>query len=91
VVEEPAPKSEAEAAEEPATKVEAPKPAPGPKPEPAAAPAAEEKVEAPEGADPETFERVLNEQLEKGLARPIAVSRARAAAIKAAREKADAG
>ncbi len=82
----PPPAPEAESAEEEPTKVKAPRPEPAPA-------AAEEAPPAkvPPGADEETFTRVLEDQLAKGLARPIAESRARAAAVKAAREKADAG
>jgi hypothetical protein len=81
-----APQAEAEQAEEAPTKVKAPRPEPS-------APAATEgpPAKVPPGADEETFTRILQEQLAKGLARPIAESRARAAAVKAAREKADAG
>jgi hypothetical protein len=53
-----------------------------------------EKAEAPakaEGPDQETFDRVLAEQLEKGVDRRVAEGRARAAATKAAREKASGG
>lgn len=80
------PEAEAAPAEEAPATVKAPRPEPSP-------PAAEEAQPAkvPPGADEETFTRVLEEQLAKGLARPIAESRARAAAVKAAREKADAG
>jgi len=81
-----APEAEADQAEEAPTKVKAPRPEPS-------APAATEgpPAKVPPGADEETFTRILEEQLAKGLARPIAESRARAAAVKAAREKADAG
>ncbi|HZA61115.1 MAG TPA: hypothetical protein VE754_05450 [Actinomycetota bacterium] len=76
---EPAPAQEekAEKAEEPAAAEE--KPA-----------AAEEKPAAgePAGPDQETFDRVLAEQLEKGVDRRVAEGRARAAALKASREKA---
>jgi len=81
-----APQAEADRAEEAPTKVKAPRPEPS---APAAAEGPPAKV--PPGADEETFTRILEEQLAKGLARPIAESRARAAAVKAAREKADAG
>lgn len=61
------------------------------------APAAEEKPAAParhapgsSELDQETFERVLKEQLEKGINPRVAEGRARAAAVKAAREKAGA-
>jgi hypothetical protein len=81
-----APEAETDQAEEAPTKVKAPRPEPS-------APAATEgpPAKVPPGADEETFTRILEEQLAKGLARPIAESRARAAAVKAAREKADAG
>lgn len=72
--------------EEPAT-VQAPKPQPEEKPEETPRPT----VTATGDLDRETFQRVLDEQLAKGLALPIAEGRARAAAIKAAREKSDAG
>jgi hypothetical protein len=83
VVEQPPPERE-QAGEEPA-KVRAPEPA-----EKAPEPADQPKPPAPAGADQETFDQVLEEQLGKGLPRPIAEGRARAAAIKAAREKAGA-
>jgi hypothetical protein len=81
-----APRAEAAQAEEAPTRVKAPRPEPS-------APAATEgpPAKVPPGADEETFTQVLEEQLAKGLARPIAESRARAAAVKVAREKADAG
>jgi len=72
----------------------------GPKAE-AEAPAVEAPAEAPKpaaeqpsaggghgGLDQETFERVLGEQLEKGVDRRVAEGRARAAAVVAARKKA---
>ena len=83
---QPTPEADAKEAEEPPAKVKAPRPQAEEKPSTEAPPA-----KAPPGADEETFRRVLEEQLEKGLARPIAESRARAAAVKVAREKADAG
>lgn len=83
---QPTPEADAKEAEEPPAKVKAPRPKAEEKPSTEAPPA-----KAPPGADEETFRRVLEEQLEKGLARPIAESRARAAAVKVAREKADAG
>ncbi|MGH2711084.1 MAG: hypothetical protein ACRDH9_07775 [Actinomycetota bacterium] len=61
--------------------------APPAEPQRTAEPSAGDRPSAPPGGDEETFNRVLEEQLGKGLARPIAESRARAAAIKAAREK----
>jgi hypothetical protein len=76
----------AEQVAEPSRKVEAPAKAAA-----AGSPSDQPLPPAPPGADEETFHRVLEEQLGKGLARPIAESRARAAAIKTAREKADAG
>jgi hypothetical protein len=83
---QPTPEADAEEAEEPPAKVKAPRPKAEVKPSTEAPPA-----KTPPGADEDTFRRVLEDQLEKGLARPIAESRARAAAVKAAREKADAG
>ena len=44
-----------------------------------------------DGPDQETFDRVLAEQLEKGVDRRVAEGRARAAAMKASREKAGGG
>jgi hypothetical protein len=85
VVEPAAPAAEQEA-DEPA-KVHAPAPKTAAEP---AEPADQPKPTAPAGADQETFDQVLEEQLGKGLPRPIAEGRARAAAIKAAREKAGA-
>ncbi|MGH2739244.1 MAG: hypothetical protein ACRDH6_01995 [Actinomycetota bacterium] len=41
--------------------------------------------------DQDTFDRVLKEQLDKGAARPVAEGRARAAAVRAARQKAQGG
>jgi hypothetical protein len=56
---------------------------------PAAAPrAAAPKHEGPVELDQETFDRVLQEQLDKGTDRRVAEGRARSAAVKAAREKA---
>jgi hypothetical protein len=65
---------------------------------PAAAPAAGAPASAPRPAAPkhegpveldqETFDRVLQEQLDKGTDRRVAEGRARSAAVKAAREKA---
>ncbi|MDQ3991443.1 MAG: hypothetical protein M3245_03920, partial [Actinomycetota bacterium] len=45
----------------------------------------------PEGADAETYRQVLQEQLSRGVAQRVAEGRARAAGMKAAREKAGAG
>src|SRR5919106_1644248 len=81
--------SEAEAATE-AGKEEAPE-AKEPEVPPPTPPEEGPPAKVPPGADEETFTRVLEEQLAKGLARPIAESRARAAAVKAARERGDAG
>jgi hypothetical protein len=72
------PAAEAEPAE-----AEAPPPAaPSPAPQPAAASHAEAAL------DQETFDRVLKEQLDKGMDRRVAEGRARAAAVVAARKKA---
>jgi hypothetical protein len=82
----------------------APAPARAPEaaaPEKPAAPAAPEKPPAAPAAstsaggkveqDQETFDRVLQEQLDKGVDRRVAEGRAKAAAVRAAREKAGAG
>ena len=84
VVEEPSPETPetTEAAEASAPTVEAPateEAAPGPAGQ--APPAGGQEL------DQETFDRILQEQLAKGLDRKVAESRARAAAIKVAREK----
>jgi hypothetical protein len=84
VIDAPTPQQDAEEAGSKPPSVQAP--APEAK-QPASTPADAERPAAPPGGDDETFNRVLEEQLAKGLARPIAESRARAAAIKAAREK----
>ncbi len=84
VIDAPTPEQDAKEAETPPAQVDAP----APEAKPAATePADAERPAAPPGGDEETFNRILEEQLGKGLARPIAESRARAAAIKAAREK----
>jgi hypothetical protein len=49
------------------------------------------KSSGPAELDQETFERVLQEQLDKGTSRKVAEGRARAAAVKAARGKSGAG
>jgi NADH-quinone oxidoreductase subunit I len=69
---------------EPKAAVEAP-----PKEQPAAEPAPAE----PEHVEPdqETYDRVLQEQLDKGASRKVAEGRAKAAAIRAARKKASDG
>jgi hypothetical protein len=41
--------------------------------------------------DQETFDRVLQEQLDKGASRKVAEGRAKAAAVRAARKKASEG
>jgi hypothetical protein len=57
--------------------------------EPAAAPAAPAPAAHGRGElDQETFDRVLKEQLDKGVDRRVAEGRARAAAVVAARKKA---
>src|SRR5438046_1980061 len=55
---------------------------------PAAAPSAAPRHEGPVELDQETFDRVLQEQLDKGTDRRVAEGRARSAAFKAGREKA---
>jgi hypothetical protein len=75
---------EAEAAPQPERAEAAPQPVPQPA-EPAAAPAAHGQAAA---LDQETFDRVLEEQLGKGVDRRVAEGRARAAAVVAARKKA---
>jgi hypothetical protein len=89
-VETPAPAAEAPAAEAPAAEApaaeapaaEAPTPAPQAPPSP---PAGGSRGAA---LDQETFDRVLEEQLAKGVDRRVAEGRARAAAVVAARKKA---
>ena len=82
--------------ERPAPPKEAPPPAPPA--EEAAAPGPEAPAAAPAPAashsadlDQETFDRVLKEQLDKGMDRRVAEGRARAAAVVAARKKAQGG
>ena len=86
---EPAPAAEAPAPTEPAPTEPAPAaeapPSPPPS-EPAAAPAPASRGES--ALDQETFDRVLEEQLAKGMDRRVAEGRARAAAVVAARRKA---
>ena len=62
--------------------------APAPTEAPAAPRPAGPKHEGPVELDQETFDRVLQEQLDKGTDRRVAEGRARSAAVKAAREKA---
>ena len=65
--------------------------APAAEPAPAAAEPAKEQPAASHGRgelDQETFDRVLKEQLDKGVDRRVAEGRARAAAVVAARKKA---
>jgi outer membrane biosynthesis protein TonB len=91
---EPAAQPEAEPATEPKPK---PEPATEPKPEPdapsppvqaAAGPAPAPAASAESAMDQETFDRVLQEQIDKGMDRRVAEGRARAAAVVAARKKA---
>jgi hypothetical protein len=58
---------------------------------PATAPAASASAGGHGEQDQETFDRVLQEQLDKGVDRRVAEGRARAAAVRAAREKAGTG
>jgi hypothetical protein len=79
---------EGEAPEE-APSTETPVAAEAPQPAPAAAPApAPAAGQASSVLDEETFERVLREQIDKGVDRRVAEGRARAAAVVAARRKA---
>jgi hypothetical protein len=80
--EAPAPSEAATPSEAPAPQAEAPAPTPG---QPAPAPAA---ASHGAGLDQQTFDRVLEEQLAKGVDRRVAEGRARAAAVVAARKKA---
>lgn len=88
----------AKAAEAAAEKPAAEKPAEKPAAEKPAEPAAEKPAASAAAAagghvepDQETFDRVLQEQLDKGVDRRVAEGRAKAAAVRAAREKAGAG
>jgi hypothetical protein len=87
VEERPAPPEEVPAptppAEQPAAAAEAAPSATAPAPAPAASHSAD--------LDQETFDRVLQEQLDKGMDRRVAEGRARAAAVVAARKKAQGG
>jgi len=91
----------AKAAEEVGAEPEAPAPppaeaaAPAPTPAPAATPAPAPSAPTPAAGhgpsaalDQETFDRVLKEQLDRGVDRRVAEGRARAAAVVAARKKA---
>jgi hypothetical protein len=81
---EPAAAAPAQAAPPPAAEAPAAEaPAAGAAPTPAAP-----KHEGPVELDQETFDRVLQEQLDKGTDRRVAEGRARSAAVKAARQKA---
>lgn len=82
--EPPAEKPADQAAEKPAEKPTEPA---AEKPAASAAPAAGGHVEP----DQETFDRVLQEQIDKGVDRRVAEGRAKAAAVRAAREKAGTG
>ena len=79
---------EVEAAPEAAPAAAAPQQAPEAREAPEAAPAPSRPAEA--GLDQETFDRVLEEQLARGVDRRVAEGRARAAAVVAARKKASA-
>jgi len=79
------PAEEGEAAEKPAAEEGAVEEKPAEeKPAPA-------RHSGPAELDQETFDRVLQEQLDKGTSPKVAEGRAKAAAVKAAREKAGAG
>jgi hypothetical protein len=77
------PAAEAPATESPAAPPATESPAPPPQPAPAPGPGSL-------ALDQETFDRVLQEQLDKGVDRRVAEGRARAAAVVAARKKAQA-
>jgi hypothetical protein len=83
----PAPAAAAPAAQPAATAPAAAAPAAAATPAAAPRPATP-KQEGPLELDQETFDRVLQEQLDKGTDRRVAEGRARSAAVKAAREKA---
>ena len=84
--------AEAAAPEAPAPRApdQAPAPPPAAPAQPSAAPAppSESAPRSESALDQETFDRVLQEQLEKGMDRRVAEGRARAAAVVAARKKA---
>jgi hypothetical protein len=85
----------AQASEDAAAVSTAAPPAAAPAPAPAAAPArapaaaAAPRQEGPVELDQETLDRVLQEELAKGTDRRVAEGRARAAAVRAARRKAE--
>ena len=88
-----APASSAEQAAAPAPEAPAPTPSAEQAPAPAAEQAPSATAPAPAAShsadlDQETFDRVLQEQLDKGMDRRVAEGRARAAAVVAARKKA---
>ncbi len=66
----------------------APSEAPASAPQPAAAPQPSAVHSGSGGMDQDTFDRVLKEQLDRGVDRRVAEGRARAAAVVAARKKA---
>jgi len=82
----PAVAAEASAPEAPAAEAPAPAAPTAAQPAPAAAPAP--RPEGPVELDQETFDRVLQEELDKGTNRRVAEGRARSAAVRAARKKA---
>ena len=83
---EPAAAAPAEPAPAPEPAAAAPaEPAPAPQPAPAAAPSGPVDPNVPKGGDAGTYQRVLEEQLAKGVDRRIAEGRAKSASIKAAR------
>lgn len=83
-----APPAEAPPAEAPPSQPPASAPSTEAPAAPAAAPAAEAAAHGSGAMDQETFDRVLEEQLAKGVDRRVAEGRARAAAVVAARKKA---
>jgi len=89
--ERPTAKTAQEVASAPAqAPVQAPAPseAPASAPQPAAAPQPSAVHSGSGGMDQDTFDRVLKEQLDRGVDRRVAEGRARAAAVVAARKKA---
>ena len=85
----PAPGSQAPASEAPPAPAAAPEAPAAATEAPAAAPEAPAPAQPAHGAglDQETFDRVLQDQLAKGVDRRVAEGRARAAAVVAARKK----
>ena len=84
---EPKPEPATEPKPEPSTEPQ-PEPPTEPEPEPEAPSTPEPTANTESALDQETFDRVLQEQLDKGMDRRVAEGRARAAAVVAARKKA---